>query len=98
MPVWRICLIVVLRLDGQFNFSSLPPSHRIACGEIVVEEVEKKQCWKCKGHKALEMFRGDNATCNGCLAHRKKWAEKVRELSRKYGEEYKEEKKPYNQE
>ena len=71
MPVWRICLIVVLRLDGQFNFSSLPPSHRIACGEIVVEEVEKKQCWKCKGHKALEMFRGDIATCNGCLAHRK---------------------------
>ena len=48
------------------------------------------------------MFRGDKATCNGCLAHRKKWAknypEKVRELSRKYGEEHKEEKKPYNQE
>ena len=76
--------------------------HRVACGEIVVEEVEKKQCWKCKGHKALEMFRGDNATCNGCLARRKKWAdnnpEKVRELSRKYGEEHKEEKKAYNQE
>ena len=32
--------------------------HGIACGEIVVEEVEKKQCWKCRGHKGLEMFRG----------------------------------------
>ena len=76
--------------------------HRIACGELVVEEVEKKQCWKCRGHKVLEMFRGENATCNGCLAHRKKWAgnnpEKVKELSRKYGEEHKEEKKAYNQE
>ena len=26
--------------------------HGIACGDIVVEEGEKKQCWKCKGHKA----------------------------------------------
>ena len=38
---------------------------------------------------------------NGCLAHRKKWAnnspEKVSELSRRYGEEHKEE-KVYNQE
>ena len=63
--------------------------HGIVC-DIVVEEVEK-QCCKCRGHKVLNMFRGDNATCNGCLAHRKKWAgsnpEKVRELSRKYGEE-----------
>ena len=71
--------------------------HGIACGDIVVEEVEK-QCWKCRGHKVLEMFRGDNATCSGCLAHRKKWAGNkphtlVRELSRKYGEEHKEEKK-----
>jgi len=56
-----------------------------------VEKVEKK--------KMLEM-RG--STCNGCLAHRKTCAdnnpEKVRELSRKYGEEHKEEKKAYNQE
>ena len=76
--------------------------HGIACGDIVVEEVEKKQCCKCGGHKVLEMFSGENATCNVCLAHRKKWAdknpEKVRELSRKYGEEHKEEKKAYNQE
>ena len=50
----------------------------------------------------LEMFSGANATCNVCLAHRKKWAdnnpEKVRELSQKYGEEHKEEQKVYNQE
>ena len=38
----------------------------------MVEEVEKKQCCKCRGRKALEMFSGENATtCNGCLAHRK---------------------------
>ena len=79
--------------------------HGIACGEIVVEEVEKKQCWKCRGHKGLEMFRGGNATCNGCLAHREKWArnnaEKVRELWQKYHAEHREEinekKKVYNQ-
>ena len=44
--------------------------HGIAYVDIVVEEVEKKQCWKCKGQKGFEMFRGDNATCNGCLSHR----------------------------
>ena len=79
--------------------------HGIACGEIVVEEVEKKQCWKCRGHKGLEMFRGENATCNGCLAHREKWAgnnaEKVRELWQKYHAEHREEinekKQVYNQ-
>ena len=69
--------------------------HGIACGEIVVEEVEKKQCWKCRGHKGLEMFRGENATCSGCLARREKWAgnnaEKVRELWQKYHAEHREE-------
>ena len=35
------------------------------------KEVEKRQCCKCGGHKVLEMFSGENATCNGCLAHRK---------------------------
>ena len=49
----------------------------MACGDSVVEEV---------GHKVLEIFRGE--TCNGCLAEWKKWAEKVWELSRKYGEEH----------
>ena len=73
----------------------------IACGDIVVEKVDKKQCCKCRGHKVLDMFRGDRDTCTGCPARRKKWAdnnpEKVRELSWKYGEERKEEKKAYNQ-
>ena len=71
------------------------------CNSIVVEQVDKKQCCKCRGHQVLEMFKGDNATCNGCLAHRKKWAgnnpAKVRELSQRSGE-HKEEKKAYNQE
>ena len=79
--------------------------HGIACGDIVVEDVGKKQCCKCRGHKGLEMFRGNNATCNGCLAHREKWAgnnpEKVRELWQTYHAEHREEisekKKVYNQ-
>lgn len=42
------------------------------CGDIVLEDVEKKkQGCKCRDHKVLEMLRGDNATWNGCLAHRK---------------------------
>ena len=50
----------------------------------------------------LELFRGENATCSGCLAHRKKNAEnnseRVRELSWKHGEEPKEKKTAYDQE
>ena len=32
--------------------------HGITSGNIVVEEVEKKQCCKCRGHTVLEMFSG----------------------------------------
>ena len=49
----------------------------------------------------LEMFRGDDATCNRCLARRKKNGQVIIQTksgSRKYGEEHKEEKKAYNQE
>ena len=55
---------------------------------------------KCRGHKVLEMFRGDDATCNRCLARRKKNGQAIQTKSgsRKYGEEHKEEKKAYNQE
>lgn len=77
-------------------------NHGIACDDIVVESVEKKQCHKGRGHKALEILRGDNAICNGCLVRRKEWAgnnpEKIWELSRTYGEEHEEEKKLYKQE
>ena len=48
--------------------------HGIACCDVVVEEVEKKQCCQCREHKGLEMFRGNNATCSGCLAGREEWA------------------------
>ena len=63
----------------------------IACGDIVVNKVEKNQCCKCKGRKGLEMFRRDDATCKLCLAHREQWAgnntERVEELWQKYHEE-----------
>ena len=50
------------------------------------------------------MFRGDNATCNGCLTHREKWAgkntQRVKEFWQKYHSEnrdtIKEKKTVYN--
>ena len=56
---------------------------------------EKKQGWKCKGHEGLEMLTGENATCNGCLAHRETWAgnnsERVKELWQTYRADHREE-------
>ena len=70
-----------------------------------LKKLRKKRCWKCRGHKGLEMFRGENATCNGCLAHREKWAgnnpEKIKELWQNYHVENRdvinEKEKAYNQ-
>ena len=40
----------------------------------------------------MEQFTGDNATCNVCLAYRKRWADKspeiVKELWQKYHDEH----------
>ena len=83
-------------MGGTFENSQ---RHGIACGDIVVEEVMKKHC-KCRGHKGLDMFRRENATCNGCLAHRKNWRIITQEkLGSCHGsvEEHKEKKKAYNQ-
>ena len=67
-----------------------------------VEEVEKKQCWKCRCWRVLELYRGENATCNVCLEYRESWAkkneEKVREMNRNYWDKHKEEKREYNKE
>ena len=67
-----------------------------------VEEVEKKQCWKCRCWRVLELYRGENATCNVCLGYRESWAkkneEKVREMNRNYWDKHKEEKREYNKE
>ena len=70
-----------------------------------VEEVEKKQCWKCRCLRVLELYGGENATCNVCLGYRESWAkrneEKVREMNRNYREnmkdDIKEKKKAYSQ-
>ena len=69
------------------------------------EKVEKKQCRKCRCWRVLELYRGENLTCNICLGHRENWAkknpEKVKEMNRKYREEnpdeIREKKKAYNQ-
>ena len=67
-----------------------------------VEEVEKKQCWKCRCWRVLELYRGENATCNVCLGYRESWAkkneEKAREMNRNYWDKHKEEKREYNKE
>ena len=42
-----------------------------------VEEVEKKQCRKCGCWRVLELYRGENATCNICLGYRESWAGKI---------------------
>ena len=67
-----------------------------------VEDVEKKQCRKCGCWRVLELYRGENATCNVCLGYRENWAkkneEKVRVMNKNYWDEHKEEKKVYNKE
>ena len=67
-----------------------------------VEEVEKKQCRKCGCWRVLELYRGENATCNICLGCRESWAgknpEKVRDMNRNYWVLHREEKKAYNKE
>ena len=67
-----------------------------------VEEVEKKHCWKCRCWRVLELYRGENATCNVYLGYRESWAkkneEKVREMNRNYWDKHKEEKREYNKE
>ena len=47
-----------------------------------VEEVEKKQCRKCGCWRVLELYRGENATCNICLGYRESWAKKNEEKVR----------------
>ena len=70
--------------------------------ETGVEEVEKKQCRKCGCWRVLELYRGENATCNICLGYRESWAkkneEKVRVMNKNYWDEHKVEKKVYNKE
>ena len=65
-----------------------------------VEEVAKKQCRKCGCWRVLELYRGENATCNVCLGYRESWAkkneEKVRDMNKNYWDEHREEKKAYN--
>ena len=67
-----------------------------------VEEVEKKHCRKCGCRRVLELYRGENATCNICLGHRDNWAkkneEKVRDMNKNYWDEHREEKMVYNKE
>ena len=70
--------------------------------ETGVEEVEKKQCRTCGCWRVLELYRGENATCNICLGYRESWAkkneEKVRVMNKNYWDEHKVEKKVYNKE
>ena len=57
-----------------------------------------KQCGKCKAPRSLDMFKGENETCNRCLDRNKRWAEKNHESEKKKRDERKDEKKEYNKE
>ena len=61
------------------------------------KKLRKKQCWKCRCWRVLELYRGENATCNVCLGYRESWAkkneEKVRVMNKKYWDEHREERK-----
>ena len=49
----------------------------------------------------LELYRGENATCNVYLGYRENWAkknEKVRVMNKNYWDEHREEKTEYNKE
>ena len=71
---------------------------------VIEDEEEKKQCRKCGCWRVLELYRGENATCNICLGHRENWAktnaEKVKEMKKNYCQDMKDdikEKGIYNQ-
>ena len=72
---------------------------------VIEDEEEKKRCRKCRCWRVLELYRGENATCNICLGYTEKWAkknaEKVREMNKNYREDMKddikEKKKAYSQ-
>ena len=54
------------------------------------EKIEKKKCRKCRCWRELNLYRGENLTCNICLGHRENWAkknpEKVKEMNKNYRE------------
>ena len=61
-PSFRItyivrCVSAVLRRVGGHL-----TTRKHGSGDIVVEEVGKKQYCNCRGHKVLEVFKGYNAT------------------------------------
>ena len=68
----------------------------------IEDEKERKKCRKCRCYKALELYRGENETCNLCLDSRKRWAEKnpekVKEMNQIYWDRMKEKKKKHNKE
>ena len=57
-----------------------------------------KQCGKSKAHRSLDMFEGENETCNRCLDQNKGWAEKNHDSQKKKRDEREDEKKEYNKE
>ena len=64
--------------------------------------IDSKKCRKCLANRKLDMYLGDNATCNVCLDGWKKWAgkneDKVREINKRYKDEHKDEINEYNKE
>ena len=54
-------------------------SEDFALDNVCVEspdEKERKQCRKRNCYKGLDLYRGENETCNLCIDSRKRWATK----------------------
>ena len=93
---------IILRNYKKLGWAKHLRTRKHSENEKGVEEAEKKQCRKCGCWRVLELYRGENATCNICLGYRESWAgknpEKVRVMNRNYWAEHREEKKVYNKE
>lgn len=64
------------------------------------DEIEKKQCTKCKVFRLTNQFKEGRTQCNICLAskqeYRENHREKLREKAREYYENNKDKKAEYN--
>ena len=101
----KVCGSKVKKWQWEKHLETKTHKSKIKDGELVedvVIEIDWKRCRKCRSHRSLDMYSGENATCNKCLDSWHDWAnrnpEKRKEGNKKYWDEHKEEKRKYNEE
>ena len=73
----KVCGSKVKKWQWEKHLETKTHKSKIKDGELVedvVIEIDWKQCKKCKSHRSLDMFSGENATCNKCLDAWHDWA------------------------